>query len=665
MKKDLVAKTADVVGRDIIVPKAGLRADGTVKGTKSAPKVTPIDLEPDEPLIPRVRRLTDFGAWWDKASIEARPIMTPTLKIDRDYKSLQMLALSENERSMIALESHKVGTSGANLKTGAIYLALGGVTNDFKKIVTMHEAGHLSITPQMEEMTKEDRKVLKEHHLLVNAVEDVRVNRYLCLKYDGLLRYFKEELTNEKDFSMQLCVGDLIGDEVEYPAEYKNAPLIKMFLKHLRQIRGCKSFEDVIDTVKLLVGERDDVKDAKMDSSARKLGAQMSFKVPGYGAEGDAKESGSGDEGEEKDSKGKGKEEKKKKPDMGSGSMESEEEIRKMEELDKLAKEIKEHSDASDREATEMAKKMLEAKGEDDVLKTKLEDLEVDTKTMDEPEAKKFDVERMLTDDSRKHSKAKTLISGRDRWEKHSDDEIIIKHVEKPESFFLRKDYRFEENSKLSKNLVKDFVKKMGGKRASKDGRLGKIDPVRMKTSKKIFNRSSPTETVPKTYLILDCSGSMGKTRMNWLKSLAMPLIRLLDEIGAEYELIAHTGSWKTLEWSRIQAKNFKDLCSHSANLDGSMLEELIDKIIPKKEKCVVYYFSDGGFPVEHAEVEAPKLVRALALADMHKIPIFGVGLQTVDVMLFQNWYVVTDKSQFPSALREMFKNLRKFRMRG
>ena len=61
---------------------------------------------------------------------------------------------------------------------------------------------------------------------------------------------------------------------------------------------------------------------------------------------------------------------------------------------------------------------------------------------------------------------------------------------------------------RLNKSLLRR-LKKTGGTKKTKEGRLDKIDPVRMITDSNIFHRKKVTKEVPHIYMILDCSGSM------------------------------------------------------------------------------------------------------------------------------------------------------------
>ena len=137
----------------------------------------------------------------------------------RDLRVLQALAVSEYEDSLVIVEEDEANPQNyCTLDNGFIHLSFTSKDSEkFKKMVAMHEASHLSITPLIDTLNGSDQKFVRENKTLINILEDMRVNRYLCLKYPGMPRYFDSELEESGNTFTMITMGDLIGKDITDP----------------------------------------------------------------------------------------------------------------------------------------------------------------------------------------------------------------------------------------------------------------------------------------------------------------------------------------------------------------------------------------------------------------------------------------------------------------
>jgi hypothetical protein len=198
----------------------------------------------------------EFSSWWKKSVKNFVPVRTQLFEQRRGPRVLQSLAVSEYEKSLVITRMGVDKDEALNYSqpgTGYIYLNFtDNDTENFKKMVAMHEASHLTLTPGPNELTSDVLDFVQSYKLLVNLLEDVRCNRYLCLKYPGMLRYFEAELATENHQIMTLSIGDLVGKELsddEVPDGFEP------FFDLKDDIRACTSFSDVIEIAKKLVDE--------------------------------------------------------------------------------------------------------------------------------------------------------------------------------------------------------------------------------------------------------------------------------------------------------------------------------------------------------------------------------------------------------------------------
>lgn len=198
----------------------------------------------------------EFSSWWKKSVKNFVPVRTQLFEQRRGPRVLQSLAVSEYEKSLVITRMGVDKDEALNYSqpdTGYIYLNFTyDDTENFKKMVAMHEASHLTLTPNSKEMTPDVLEFVQSYRLLINLLEDVRCNRYLCLKYPGMLRYFEAELSTENHQLMTLSIGDLVGQEL---ADNEIPKGFEPFFDLKDEIRECTSFSDVIKVAKKLIDE--------------------------------------------------------------------------------------------------------------------------------------------------------------------------------------------------------------------------------------------------------------------------------------------------------------------------------------------------------------------------------------------------------------------------
>lgn len=544
----------------------------------------------------KIEKLKGIDTWWKDKRKEFKPIIKPTFSYDRDETALEGLARSENPQARVRIKSG--GLSSSNLVTGLIELSPKDLTTErFKKIVTLHEAAHLSISPFYKTLSEKDQVFFENNHMLINILEDVRVNRYLCLGNDGIGRYFKEELESCWNGVFEVIIGDLIkteSDKISYEDE-----MAKFLKTYQEEVRELITFDDVMALARKIHKDFDPC-DVCANSTTKKKGKEGLEKELSSGESGEEECDGCGCSGPEDED--------------GSGAKEK---IAKF--LDGLA------------EGCETCK------GDQKTLEEVLEDASMDPK-----------LKRFLNKDS--------LILTNDE-----DNTIKISRVLKPKEYFLRNTPRNYRTVKLNKAAIEKLKKNIINRWKTKNGRLGKIDASKMITDSKIFHRKINGDDYPTIYMVLDCSGSMGESSLSWQTNLVMSVVDLCKQLGLNSRIFVHSGEKGTLHYSEIDRVDVPYVRAKSYNLDGSMLETLLTDEIKKSEKSIVFYFSDGGLPAEHSATEGEKIKKYLTFAKHRKIPIFGVGLGTPDVRIFDNWYQVRSVDQFNDAFIQMGRFMKRY----
>jgi hypothetical protein len=94
--------------------------------------------------------------WWEEKQENFDPFYTRTLKMRRDLPAIQRLAASENKSIQVTFSNG--GRSGVNLADGIAFFDFHrGISNALKKVIILHEAAHLSITPHFNKLDPVDR----------------------------------------------------------------------------------------------------------------------------------------------------------------------------------------------------------------------------------------------------------------------------------------------------------------------------------------------------------------------------------------------------------------------------------------------------------------------------------------------------------------------------
>lgn len=202
----------------------------------------------------RILAEENLRKWWDEELNNYSPISAPILRQRRDSHILQTLASSEFYDATVVCRMGVDPKEAVNYSIpGTNYVYLNFLKTDterYKKIVVLHEACHLSRTPSVEELLPEDGVFVKNNKLLVNVLEDVRINRYICLKYPGMTRYFDSELGDTQSEFIGLSIGDLVGKELTDVDK-----TLKIFFDRKEEIRNCVTFDDVLDVARDIVKE--------------------------------------------------------------------------------------------------------------------------------------------------------------------------------------------------------------------------------------------------------------------------------------------------------------------------------------------------------------------------------------------------------------------------
>lgn len=485
--------------------------------------------------------LTMPDAFVDK--INFIPVRESLLDYERDVLDMTKLALSENP--ICRLEDSP--NYGIDLNRGTISLPLKWYTSAQRKSATLHAAAHVSITPSPDDLNTEETNLYDKGQQVADLIEDVRVNRYLCYKYPGVMRYIKED---EQKIMTDMALGDF-DEEVQLPDEIYKAggKLGNVICEMKEEIRGCETYKEVLDVTEEILKR---VKQNCDDCNCRTPTPQ------------------------------------------------------------------------------ELVNELLGIDEEEDTPRERIR------KKLNWGEGTEIPITDWNMGEGRKEC------------------EIVEK--EKEEFFGMP---QLVNPMPLDRGLLKYLQKTIPKSRRTRDGKLGKFDPVRFITDNKIFSRNTVKRKPPHFYFILDCSGSMDESSMQWLKNMTKTTINLLKSADIKFSLIAHSGEGDEMWYTEIEENDLYKLKPMHYNLDGSMLKTLFENFLDREENNVVFYFSDGGLPAEFPEFEYPLLLKYLGKAKSMNIPVLGIGLRTQEVTVFDDWYVVNNDVDLADAIRKMNSKIR------
>lgn len=646
-----------------------------VKDTKAKPKV--------------------FGSTYKKWF---RPILAPMYTTRRELFDLMKLALTENRRVNL-----KEGEYAVDLKTGNCRLPFNKYGENEKKLATLHATSHLSITPPDNKLSSEEKAIIKRNKEVANLLEDVRVNRYICFKYPGMLRYMTEI---KQKMLVDLCVGDLMDTRFD-AKEYNENILTKLLFKYRNEIRKNETYGDVLKTAKMISDELgdhmddfempmcgegacgDDSKkmrkprtDKELDALADQILEQLESGDPGKSCGGGSPMELSPEEKEKLMDKLHEKGLKDKLEKAKAKALESimEDAKRKYEEMmcdiskDGMSETLNE---AMSEILSSIGKERAKEKYGACPTPEQIKEMTPDLSSIDDEDVKEYIKEKMkeiiakkalkeVLEDSmegaseEEKERARIIFGEGKIGEFDKDDSVNKNHevsvVKKPGSFFTASRSLDIQEKYLDKGLLKYLQKREQRSKKTRDGRLGKIDPVRKMSDGRLFQRRTHKKKDPHFHFVLDCSGSMGYDSLNWQSTIVKAMVRLLREAGIKYSLYAHSGTGKEFWYGEIEEKHLDNIVAHHYNLDGTMLDVLFNQHIKNDENSVVFYMSDGGLPAEFSFIEGQLIMKNMNRARKNNVPIIGIGLRTSDVEIFDEWHQIKNIDQMGELIEKMGK---------
>jgi hypothetical protein len=512
------------------------------------------------------------------------PLLDKPLRSARDLEHLNFLARTENPA--VEIVSSGAGSQKVDLVSGKCHLPIGSLNSIQKKAAVYHVASHCSITPPKHTLDEDQQEMYNSYKEIADMIEDIRVNRYTCYKYRGLMRYIKD--VDQKKLS-NLSIGDLTGEEELGPEHYTENALEEVLYEYKDIIRACESYNDVLQLSEAIWEETVEKEKDKSDDTCKCGGEETKDK---YGWKtGKCSECG-------KDK------EKKETP------------------VPKMTRSLtREGVDSLDKKKRDKGSILFGHEGE-----------------TPSGEHKGVPVEGIY---------GKCI------------------HVKKDAEYFHGLTQEIKPFS-VGQRLLRYLLKEVPNYRYAKSGKFDKFDPVKMKTSQRIYKRRNVKKRKPHFYFIMDCSGSMGEHSQNWQKRIVTTFTNVLRRANIKYTIIAHTGKEHypppgEFIYAEIKDRDIKHLEGKSANLDGTMMKVVLDQYVRKYENSVVFYMSDGGLPMEYREFEGPELKKNLKRARQMGVPVFAIGLGTADVSgWFDEWCVVHNGEDLKNAIRLVGQKIRK-----
>lgn len=147
----------------------------------------------------------------------------------------------------------------------------------------------------------------------------------------------------------------------------------------------------------------------------------------------------------------------------------------------------------------------------------------------------------------------------------------------------------------------------------------------------------------------LDISGSTIGTNLILEKRAALAQAHLLDRMGIDFAVYAHTGNWHNNtsrgdgydldiyhikdpneQWTAAVEQRLTSIGPSAANLDGHTLE-YYRKVLDRSNATdkIILYYTDGKMPAENADEEGAILRREINICKQKGYTLLGVGIRT------------------------------------
>ena len=541
-------------------------------------------------------------------------------KKDKLVEERQLLLINERLESLISstvkskIKLKKGEEWAYNVKTKVITYPIDG-ENGVKQLPSdvfigalLHEIGHAKYTKDLRLETLPEPK--KDYALLLNCLEDVRIERQLMSRYPGTYdnlnevqlfsdKYYDEETLKTKFPPHINLILNILRNEWGADLHFTD-DVVKEFFNENKDLieeavskKTSKELQEYIDRVlwkkfvKLIPPKEEEKKEDKKDDK------KSDKKEKG---EGEGEGGGESAEGEDKKDEDKKDEDKKDEDKKDEDKKDKKSEEEKKEEKERINKAINKE------DITEALKgKPKKRKGKEtspDSLMSKL------TKKTE----KKEDVQELAESDLLKKAEKRTGGSVYMTYEQMYD------HI---------KDFLRYFSSKLDSVLVDNNLKRFGG--AYKSGKLNKKLLYKWKCNNtRLFSRQVLRKH--KKYsvcLLVDESGSMHGTNITETSKAVVLLSEVLNKIGIPFEVSGFNGTnriyksydqpynWvvkRNLEAPQIEVRSY----AAKDNNDAFSVNWANSRLQQRDGEKIMLVLSDGRPVNSHA---------AIPLADQRRLP--------------------------------------------
>lgn len=419
----------------------------------------------------------------------------------------------------IAVEHKKVVTAQFNVYTRVLVLPMWeNASNAVYDMLVGHEVGHALYTPDMNWLGQ-----YKTTPVIVNIVEDVRIERKIKQRYGGLSKDFYNAYHELSDMDF-FAIKDIDVNEMSFAdrinLHFKIGAFVSIeFTKHektiLRQISDCETFEDVLRVSEIVYTEcMNEVEEQKNE-----------VPVPSNGSP-DANQSQGSEESDENESM---------EPEPGESYGGTASSIEQIEDDEDEEEEVQSQSSAAGSHTTESLEEALKKLNNPNAV----ENIYI--------ERPKMFLDRLIISNQKIHEGCEQY------WdERQSNIDEMYPNMEY--NIFAEGDLdytKFKKNAQVEVNyMVKEFECKKSATSYSRatTSRTGVLDCSKLHTYKYNEDLFKKVTILPEgknhgLVFVLDWSGSMGNVLLDTMKQL-YNLMWFCKKVGIPFEVYAFTADY-------------------------------------------------------------------------------------------------------------------------
>ena len=668
--------------------------------------------------------------------------------LESNFEKLARILTDKHKEITVLIKGHTAYTDG---KTIVLPSTIGNHNKEFYNLLQGfldHEAAHILFSDFACLKYIKNKHI----HEISNVLEDVRVEVLMSDKYIGSeinLKYindyinikFKNEVKELPFFNqIMLAIHKILKKEIsieEYKFDKKLYKVLKLIKSELQQFYTCKSTIEVIELAKVIYDKikqksekekkdgssKEDSKKGKKNGSSKGEGSSSKDKGKGSESkdksdnpekedegsredkkdignddkqnESNGKESDSGDEKDQDDNEGHGEDDKDTSKDE-SNSEEKGDSSSDKGDIEEQKDKSESESDKSESESDKTESKERDGDGDKETgdSRSEIEEIEsceafIESNIKAKPNLQELINREIKLDYSKKSSREHLAFST-----EYDIVDHLYKDAYKYKSHYLnyKDDVKFIINplkTKLEALLVAKQNKRWIGEQ--KGGRLNSrsLPSLIFGTSDRVFKKRYETVTNNVVMqLLVDCSGSMGGSKIELARASAIAFSETLTLLDIAHEICGFTTDWsyggelesaysragrpshftrtteplhhyifKTFNSPAFAASQIRSNCN---NVDGESVIWAAKRLVHRKEKRKVMFVFSDGYPAASTpcDILGRHLKTAIKQVTDAGIETVGFGILDNNVKLFYKDHIIIKRLQELPA--EVVKKLTK-----